>query len=158
MGLPLGTLLLIFAAVLSVESTGRYFSNSVSLAIAMSPYLRAFFLGMHEVGSAPDSGRLQEQDLLPMLSILPKCSPTLFVVDYLDGKDAEDYEMCKMHATSYSIAVSIDHGLIILIFHIIVKLVGLNTDHRPMWFTAQRTTAVLDTLEWDEIANVSMNV
>lgn len=66
----------------------------------MPPYLRAFFLGMHEVGSAPDSGRLQEQDLLPMLSMLPKYSTIMFVVDYLDWEDAEDHEMCKMHANS----------------------------------------------------------
>lgn len=52
---------------------------------------------IHEVGSAPDSGRLQEQDLFLMSPILPKCSTTMLAVVYLDGEDAEDHGPCKMH-------------------------------------------------------------
>lgn len=52
---------------------------------------------MHEVGSAQDSGRLQEQDMFPMWPILPKCSTTLLGVDYLDWVDAEDHGLCKIH-------------------------------------------------------------
>jgi hypothetical protein len=61
------------------------------------PLICIFSIGMHKVGSAPDSDRLQGQDLLPMSPTLPKCSTTASNVDCLDGEGAEDHGLCKMH-------------------------------------------------------------